>query len=490
MRSTTRLTTGIHSLICTFLPVTLLHGGNKDESTNIRQPNVLFIVVDDWGAQDLSFAGSRFYETPNIDRLAGQSTSFSNAYVAYPRSVPSRYSLWTGMHCARPQGLKGTEADERKIDKNTLAIAEPFKAAGYATFFIGKWHLATDDCLPQHKGFEINIGGGHAGATSSHFAPFNQNYKDNSRGEGGLIEGMDDAAPGEYLTDYMTRKTVEYIKTKRDKPFLAVVSFYAVHTPIQAKKEMIAKYQAKKISLGLTEDRYIPEEAGERKAQQNNAVYAAMVESVDQGVGKLVDALKESGQYDNTLIVIVSDNGGLSNRGAGNKRELATNNDPYKAGKGHLYEGGIKTPLLIHLPAQTNAGKSDVLTAGYDLFPTVAQLCDVKVDKKLDGRSLAPVLNGNSKVFAKRELYWHKSAERPASTGDYVSTAIRMGNYKLIDFYEQDRIELYDLSKDVSESTNIAAKKPKITRRMLAKVQNWRNEMNVNMPKKNNKKNK
>ncbi len=490
MKTTNKLTTGIQSLICTFLPVTLLHAGNKVETTKIKQPNVLFIVVDDWGAQDLSFAGSRFYETPNIDRLAGQSTSFSNAYVAYPRSVPSRYSLWTGMHCARPQGLKGTEADERKIDKNTLAIAEPFKAAGYNTFFIGKWHLATDDCLPQDKGFEVNIGGGHAGATSSHFAPFNQNYKDNSRGEGGLIEGMDDAAPGEYLTDYMTRKTVEYIKTKRDKPFLAVVSFYAVHTPIQAKKEMIAKYQAKKISLGLTEDGYIPEEAGERKAQQNNAVYAAMVESVDQGVGKLVDALKESGQYDNTLIVIVSDNGGLSNRGAGNKRELATNNDPYKAGKGHLYEGGIKTPLLIHLPAQTNAGKSDVLTAGYDLFPTVAQLCDVKVDKKLDGRSLAPVLNGNSKVFAKRELYWHKSAERPASTGDYVSTAIRMGNYKLIDFYEQDRIELYDLSKDVSESTNIAAKKPKITRRMLAKIQNWRNEMNVNMPKKNNKKNK
>lgn len=453
------------------------------------KPNVLFIVVDDWGARDLSLAGSKFYETPNIDKLAGQSTSFNNAYVAYPRSVPSRYSLWTGMHCSRPQGLgKGTEADERKIDKTTLAIAEPFKAANYNTFFIGKWHLATDDCLPQDKGFEINVGGGHAGATSSHFAPFNKDYKDNSRGEGGLIEGMDDAAPGEYLTDYMTRKTVDYIKTKRNKPFLAVCSFYAVHTPIQAKPQIIEKYKQKRIALGLTVDNYIPEEAGERKAQQNNAVYAAMVESVDEGIGKMLAALKESGQYENTVIVIVSDNGGLSNRGAGNKREVATNNDPYKAGKGHLYEGGIKTPLLIHLPKQTKAANSDVLTAGYDLFPTVAELCNVPIDKKLDGKSLASVVNGKkNKSLSKREIYWHKAAERPASTGDYLSTAIRSGNYKLIDFYQQNRIELYDLSRDISETKNLANEKPEIVKQLMAKIEKWRTDLRVNMPKENKK---
>jgi len=461
------------------------------KKTELKQKsNVLIILVDDWGASDLSYKGSSFYETPNIDGLAGQSTMFNNAYVAYPRSVPSRYSLWTGMHCARPQNLdKSTEADERKINKNTYSIAEPFKVSGYNTFFIGKWHVATDDFMPQDKGFEINIGGGHAGATSSHFAPFNKNYKDNSRGEGGKIEDMDDAENGEYLTDYMTRKTVDYIKTKRTKPFLSVVSFYAVHTPLQAKKELVAKYEKKKIALGLSSTNYIPEEAGERLAQQNNATYAAMIQSVDEGVGKMVDALKATGQYENTVIVLLSDHGGLSNRGSGNKREVATNNNPYKAGKGHLYEGGIRIPMFVHLPGQQKSNQSDILTAGYDLFPTVADLCQVSIptNVKLDGVSLAPALNGKEKKYAKRELYWHKSAERPASTGDYVSSAIRSGNYKLIDFYQQNRIELYDLSKDISETKNIANEKPEITQQLMDKINNWRNDLNVNMPKKNKK---
>jgi arylsulfatase A-like enzyme len=209
---------------------------------------------------------------------------------------------------------------------------------------------------------------------------------------------------------------------------------------------------------------------------------------VDEGIGKMLAALKESGQYENTVIVIVSDNGGLSNRGAGNKREIATNNDPYKAGKGHLYEGGIKTPLLIHLPNQTKAASSDVLTAGYDLFPTVAELCNVPVDKKLDGISLASVVNGKTnKALGKREIYWHKAAERPASTGDYVSTAIRSGNYKLIDFYQQNRIELYDLSKDISESKNLVNEKPEIVKQLMLKIQQWRKDLNVNMPKQNKK---
>jgi len=471
----------------------LAEAKNKKSTTEQQKNNVLIILVDDWGASDLSYKGSKFYETPNIDALAGQSTSFNNAYVAYPRSVPSRYSLWTGMHCARPQNLgKGTEADERKIDQNTYSIAEPFKASGYNTFFIGKWHVATDDCAPKDKGFEINIGGGHAGATSSHFAPFNQNYKgEKARDEGGLITDMDDAENGEYLTDYMTRKTVDFIKQKRQKPFLSVISYFAVHTPIQAKKDKIAKYEQKKLALGLTTTNYVPEEAGERLAQQNNATYAAMIESVDEGVGEMVAALKATGQYDNTVIVLLSDHGGLSNRGAGNNRELATNNDPYKAGKGHLYEGGIRIPMFVHLPGQQKSKQSDVLTAGYDLFPTVADLCKLKIPSqvKFDGVSLAPALKGNSKKYAVRDLYWHKAAERPTSTGDYVSSAIRSGNYKLIDFYTQNRVELYDLSNDISESTNIASQKPELTTELLTKVQNWRKELNVNMPKQKNNNN-
>ena len=455
----------------------------KNPAPELKKPNVVMIVVDDWGAQDLSFAGSKFYETPNIDNFARQSTSFRNAYNAYPRSVPSRFSLWTGMHCARPQEKKDNDGDNRKIDKNTLCVAESFKTAGYNTFFVGKWHLSTDDCNPQDKGFEINIGGGKCGAPSSHFAPFNKNWNPNDpNGGGDAIFGMDDAAQGEYLTDYMTRKTVDYIKTKHAKPFFAAVSFYAVHTPLEAKKEMIAKYEQKKIAMGITSENFILEEAGDRRAQQNNAVYAAMVESMDEGIGKIIIALKESKQYDNTIIVVVSDNGGLSNRGAGNKRPLATNNNPYKAGKGHLYEGGIKSPLLIHLPMQTKAATSDVFTAGYDLFPTVAELCNVKVDKKLDGVSLAPALKGKTKKeLTNRVLYWHKVLERPLQTGDYVSSAIRSGDYKLIDFYLQKRVELYNIKNDISETTNLIDKEPKVAAKLMSELNIWRKELDVNM---------
>lgn len=460
----------------------------EPKETVKTKPNVLMIIVDDWGPSDLSSMGSKFYETPNIDTLSSYSTNFQQAYVAYPRSVPSRYAMMTGLNCARPQkDVKGTEADERKVDKKSYAIAEPFKAAGYNTYFIGKWHLATDDCMPQDKGFDINIGGGHAGATSSHFAPFNQNYKPNqTTGEGGMIENMDDAAPGEYLTDYMSRKVVSYIEKEHKEPFFAVCSFYAVHTPIQAKKDIIAKYRAKKERLGLMEDTYIPEEAGERKAVQNNEVYAAMIESVDEGVGTMVKALKRTGQFDNTIILIISDHGGLSNRGAGNKRELATCNDPYKAGKGHLYEGGIRVPFIVHMPGQTKKISSDIPVVSYDIFPTVTDLCQVplKKDALLDGKSLkAVVTNGKvDKTLKTRELFWHKAAERPTQTGDYVSSAVRKGNFKLIDFYTQNRVELYDVVNDPGEKNNLAQAKPDMVKALMGDIAQWRKDLNVNMP--------
>lgn len=461
----------------------------EPKAADQTKPNVLMIIVDDWGPSDLSCTGSKFYETPNIDSLVTSSTSFNQAYVAYPRSVPSRYSIMTGLNCARPQNkdIKGTEADERKVDKSSYAIAEPFQAAGYNTYFIGKWHLSTEDCLPQDKGFDINIGGGKAGATSSHFAPFNQNYKpDRPTAEGGMIENMDDAAPGEYLTDYMSRKVVSYLESEHKKPFFAMCSFYAVHTPIQAKKDIIAKYRAKKERLGLMEDKYVPEEAGERKAVQNNEVYAAMIESVDEGVGNMVRTLKRTGLYDNTIIVIISDHGGLSNRGAGNKRELATCNDPYKAGKGHLYEGGIRVPFFVHVPGQTRKINSDIPVVSYDIFPTVTDLCDVplKKDAKLDGLSLKPLVTNTKadKTLKTRELFWHKAAERPTQTGDYVSSAVRKGNYKLIDFYRQNRVELYDVVKDPGEKNNLADAKPEVVKALMADVKQWRKELNVNMP--------
>lgn len=452
------------------------------QSKNGGKPNVLFIIVDDWGANDLSFAGSKFYETPNVDALCKSGTYFNNGYVAYPRSVPSRYSLMTGVHCARPQGLAKREFDERKVAKDSYCIAEPFKASGYQTFFIGKWHLATDDSMPQDKGFDINIGGGHAGATKSYFYPFDQ-VKSSKGGSGKErpIEGMDDAAPNEYLTDYMGRKVVDYIDAKHDKPFFAVCSFYAVHTPLQSKEEETNYFEAKREKLGLNDKSYIKEEAGQTKVEQNHPVYAGMISSVDKAVGDMIAALKRSGAYDNTIIILISDNGGLSSRG--NNREVATSNSPLRAGKGHLYEGGIRVPFVVHLPGQSKGVVSELPVSGLDIFPTLVDLCslDVRSDYRFDGMSIRPELDGKKHSIASRSLYWHKVDERPSSTGDYVGSAIRSGDYKLVDFYLQNRVELYDLKKDPSESRNIASENPKIVEQMNSDLNAWRKELNVKM---------
>lgn len=443
-----------------------------------KHPNVLMILVDDWGSHDLSMSGSRLYETPNIDALSHVSTSFSQAYVAYPRSVPSRYSFMTGRHCARPQ--TGAKADDRKVDKDSYCIAQPFKKGGYSTFLIGKWHLSNGKVLPQDKGFDINIGGGRAGATSSYFAPFN---RDADGIPDKMITGMDDAQPGEYLTDYMIRKTDSYLREKHEKPFFAICSFYAVHTPLQAKPEIIKKYEQKVQTLGLGTDPMRKEEAGVCKTQQDNAVYAAMIESVDQGVGQLIQTLKVTKQYDNTIIVIVSDHGGLSNRGT-KVRELATTNYPLKGGKGHLYEGGIRVPLLIHLAGQQSGGVKSDCVISYDLLPTLTDLCNVPVSSQaeLDGVSLRPLLTTNVQPnLAKRDLFWHKASERPNSTGDYLSSAVRSGDYKLIDFYTQGRIELYNIKMDPGENHNLKDSNPKIADELMAKLNTCRKNFQVKM---------
>lgn len=446
------------------------------------KPNVLLLVVDDWGARDLSLTGSAFYETPNVDRLCRQSTYFSNGYVAYPRSVPSRYALFTGLHCARPQYLTKHERDDRKVMRESPCMAEPFKASGYETMLIGKWHLAADDCMPQDKGFDINIGGGHAGATKSYFSPYDKELDGKSgNGKERPIEGMDDAQPGEYLTDYMGRKVVDYINREHDKPFFVACCFYAVHTPLQAKEADIEPFRQKRERLGLTDDSFRPEEAGEVKVQQNHPVYAGMIKSVDDAIGRMMEALEQRGLLDNTIVILISDHGGLSNRG--NKREVATSNAPFKAGKGHLYEGGLRVPFAILLPDQQKGRVSDVPASSLDIFPTLVDLCGLTLDREytFDGMSLRPELEGRRNDIADRKLYWHKADERPVSTGDYISSAMLWRNYKLLDFYLQNRVELYDVSKDPSESVNIASEHPEIVKRMMSDLNAWRTELNVHM---------
>lgn len=469
-------------LAATLMSVTAANSINaKQKLSEKEHPNVLMFVVDDWGAYDLSLSGSKLYETPNIDRLANRSTVFNQGYVAYPRSVPSRYSLITGRHCARPQ--QGAHQDDRKVDASSYCIAMPFKNAGYQTFIIGKWHLSDKVTSPTDKGFDISIGAGHAGATQSYFAPFNKEGVTNSDK---LIQGMDDAQPGEYLTDYMTRKTVDYIKGTKNskKPFFAVCSYYAVHTPLEAKREMIEKFEKKLKNMNLGPDPMAKEEAGDTKTQQDHPVYAAMIESVDESVGKILGSLKEAGKMDNTIIVLISDHGGLSNRG--NKRELATTNRPLKAGKGHLYEGGLRVPFLIHTPKQSKRYDSNTPVVSLDLLPTLADMCNAPVDPtaELDGVSLKNLVNSHKSNFdLHRNLYWHKAAERPQSTGDYVSSAIRKGDYKLIDFYTQGRVELYNVVTDPGEHHNLFNEQPQLASQLMNQLNQWRTDVGVKMAK-------
>lgn len=451
----------------------------KPKQSEEEHPNVLMFIVDDWGAYDLSLSGSKLYETPNIDRLANQSTVFNQGYVAYPRSVPSRYSLITGRHCARPQ--QSAHQDDRKVDASSYCFAMPFKNAGYQTFIIGKWHLSDKVTSPTDKGFDISIGAGRAGATQSYFAPFNKNGETNSDK---LIQGMDDAQPGEYLTDYMTRKTIDYINGTKNskKPFFAVCSYYAVHTPLEAKKEMIEKFERKLKTMNLGPDPMAKEEAGDTKTQQDHPVYAAMIESVDESVGKILTSLKEAGKIDNTIIVLISDHGGLSNRG--NNRELATTNRPLKAGKGHLYEGGLRVPFLIHTPKQTKRYDSNTPVISLDLLPTLADMCNAPVSPmaEIDGVSLRKLVDSHKSNYdLHRNLYWHKTAERPQSTGDYVSSAIRSGDYKLIDFYNQGRVELYNVVSDPGEHHNLINDQPKIVSQLMEQLNKWRIETKVKM---------
>lgn len=440
-------------------------------------PNILFILVDDFGPRDLSVYGSTTYETPNMDRVAATGMRFTQAYVAYPRCVPSRFAFFTGKHPAQFQGAKDAVHVEPGRD---VTFGQAFQQAGYETFYCGKWHLGEGASNPDKVGFTKTIAAGAAGATSSHFAPYNKAR----RGGGGggeeskaPITGLDDAPTGEYLTDRLTEETAKFIEQNRNRPFLAVLAHYAVHTPIEAKEDLKQRYAKKIAAQKAPEKTYEPESAGENLLVQNNATYAAMIESVDQGIGRLLKMLDDLKLAEKTIVVIASDHGGLSARG--NKREVATSNRPFRAGKGHLYEGGLRIPLIIRWPGKTKAGSvNDTPVLSMDLFPTFLEMAGLpqQPQNQLDGVSLANMLKGG-KAPAARNFYWHNPAPRPNQTADLLSSAIRIGNLKLLEFPEEQRIELYDLDKDIGEARNLAAERPADRDRLLQALQAWKQKV-------------
>lgn len=440
-----------------------------------NKPNVLFIIVDDWGYHDLSSNGSQMYNTPNVDKLSENSFVFQNAYASYPRCVPSRYGIMSGTYpLEESKGHLGAIPEDQNFPKQ-------FAKAGYYSFYVGKWHLGSGEDSPKGIGFNASFAAGETGGTDSRFYPFNTKRIPGAKGEKSPIEDVEAyAKPGDYLTDVLTRRTIEYIKENKDKPFMGVLAYYAVHTPIEAKEADIKRNeeQMKHVDFGDSPE-YVKEGNGETRMKQNYPPYAALVESVDENIGKLIQMLKDEGLYDNTLIVLTSDHGGLSTRGP-NNRLVPTSNAPLRAGKGWIYEGGTKVPLIFKLPHGTSGVDKESIVLGMDVFPTII---DIALDKKIngiDGISVKDEILGKNSL-KNRTVYWNSYKARPNQTGDDKTSAIRVGDYKLLQFVESGRIELYNVVEDISEQHDLSEKMPEKTKEMLALLEKFKADRHVKM---------
>ena len=435
------------------------------------KPNILIIHTDDLGYHDLSFTGSELYNTPNIDKLAGESVSFTNAYSSYPRCTPSRYGMMTGTY-----PVNENKGDLSSWDDSKNFIKQ-FKNAGYHSIYIGKWHLGEGGSSPKNFGFDESYAAGRSGGIGSRFYPFNT-QKNGKPAKEPVEDLEEDGKEGDYASDLLTTATIDFIKNNpKDQPFLAVLAFYAVHTPIEAKDKDEArnKEQLKSMDFGNTPE-YIKEGEGRRKMRQDDAAYAGMVENVDENVGRILQTLKELGIDKNTIIVFSSDHGGLSNDGNKGERHLATTNHPLKAGKGHLYEGGIRVPLFVKWDGKLKPHTdNESIVLGMDVFPTLLDLALNKTVEGVDGESYKSVLEGTDS-WKDRTVYWISKKARPHSTGDSKAAVVRSGDYKLIQLLGTDTVELYNLKTDISEEQDLSIKEPSKTKELLNLLKNWKRD--------------
>ncbi len=445
-----------------------------------KQPNFVFILVDDLGWADVkcNFPGS-FYETPNIDELAKNGVRFLQAYSANPVCSPTRAALMTGKHPNRvdiTDWIPGSDPKNRPLlgpqDRNELAleettIAEKLKEKGYRTCFIGKWHLGGTGYFPEDQGFDINIGGHHKGSPpGGYYSPY-KNPK------------LKDGPPGEYLTDRLSSEGIKFIEQNKEDPFFLYLAFYTVHTPIQASKKFIKKYKEKREKLNLGEVPHRNEGEGWTKLLQENAAYASMVASMDENVGRIIKTLKDNGLTENTWVIFTSDNGGLSTL---RRKNAPTSNGPLRSGKGWCYEGGIRVPLIISGPEIKHPGRTTEQPAvSMDYFTTILNIAGIK-HKKNDGINLVPVLT-QDKPVDRDELFWHYphyhgSMWKPGS-------AIRKGDWKMIIFYEDNHIELYNLTSDPGETMDIANKNPQKVKELKSLLEKRLEETHAKFPKPN-----
>lgn len=441
------------------------------QAGEVRQPNFLVFVVDDLGYMDIGANNPNcFYDTPNIDRLAQSGMRFTDGYAANPVCSPTRYSLMTGKYPSRVDatnyfsgkrgGLFNPAPLNDRMALEEVTVAELLKRKNYATFFAGKWHLGPDETYyPQHQGFDVNMGGYRAGGPGKHyFSPFEN------------PQLQPDSPPGDHLPARLARETAAFIDKNKDKPFLAYLSFYSVHTPLMGRPDLVKKYQAR--AEKITGDEFADEEQvlpikKQRKVRilQKHAVYAAMVEAVDQAVGTVLKQLEDSGLADNTIVIFTSDNGGLST-----SEGSPTSNLPLRGGKGWIYEGGIREAWLVRYPGVTEPGSvSHQPICSIDLFPTVAAAAGIRVDHVIDGVDMTPALRGDP--LPSRSLFWHYP--HYSNQGGFPGGAIRTGNYKLLERYEDGRIQLFDLEKDIGEKNDLAEKMPERVQAMRKQLHDW-----------------
>jgi len=453
------------SLLCVTSPAIIAQQQQK--------PNVVLIVVDDMGWKDLGVYGSDFHKTPQIDNFVKDGVRFTNAYSACTVSSPTRASLMTGKYPAKlhlTDWIEGHKMPKAKLQvpdwtmylpHHETTLAEVLKSNGYATAHIGKWHLGEDEKYwPEHQGFDINIGGFSKGSPTldkkkglnGYFVPYG-----NPR--------LKDGPEGEYLDERLASDACNYIQQSQSKPFFLNLWFYNVHTPLQARQEKIDKYKALVDSTKL----------------QKNPTYAAMVEHIDDAVGKVVAQLKSLGLYENTIIILTSDNGGLIS----NTKQKVTNNSPLRHGKGERYEGGVRVPLIIKSAQQVAPNRTNnTPVMSIDYLPTLIDMAKLKVDKKvlksIDGLSIKSIITSETGSLKRKSLYWHYPHYHTEGATPY--SAVRSSDWKLIHTIETNTYELYNLKLDISESKNLIDSEPTIATKLKKELESWKKKMGAQMP--------
>lgn len=438
-----------------------------------EKPNILFIFLDDFGWKDTSYMGSDFYESPNIDKLASEGMVFTNAYSASANCAPARACMLSGQYTPRHEiynvgtGPRGNPKHSRLkhipgvdiLDTSIRTWAQQIQASGYKTAMMGKWHLS-DDPLPY--GFDINVGGTHSGSPPSGYYPPHPNIPS--------LEGLPEDS---YLTDYLSDQADAFIRSNKDNPWMLYLTHFAVHTPLDAKKELVAKYEAK--AKGELHD---------------HVEMATMIQSVDDGIGKIQATLDELGLTDNTIVIFFSDNGGYG---------PATDMDPLKGYKGTYYEGGIRVPFFVKWPGVVAPGQeSSEPIIGVDVYPTLCEMTGATLPsgQSLDGVSLVSLFKGETQNLGNRALYWHFPAylqsyavtdeQRDILFRSRPCSIIRVGDWKLHQYFEDGGLELYNLRDDIGETRNLAKSMNEKTSELLARLEGWREGIGAPVPTERN----